>query len=280
MTQRDYFCICIFESIRCFFFRKILPVMPLTVSGTQEPSSSFIPNVPPLVVALPRRELRHQYTPSEVLVRWSNSVRPPPPPTRFQWSSLGSLCPTISVTFWNRQSDIHTTSCRYGPSVRWESNQGLTSLSSSLFSFFTQLFLSLCMWLTKCNIMKAFQESLSERTLSPPCLNDTASTPPLWWPLTAINTFAFCRAWTRWRTNQFFSCISWPLGWSLQYRMLLTCQTQAWIIQHSFKHRLPLNNKLPSPLYSYVTCCRRHFFCLTVPTWALPRPLPKVHVNS
>ncbi len=75
----------------------------------------------------------------------------------FQWKK-----PAGWPTFQNRRSDsidfaVIGQGCRsLKVDMVWP------SLSSSLFSFFTQLLLSLFMWTTECNTMNAFEERLFE----------------------------------------------------------------------------------------------------------------------
>lgn len=82
----------------------------------------------------------------EVEMKW-------PPPTLFWCRVVGS----VYDPFYKFPKPALTPISHW---VWWE-EQGIDLFFSSLFSFLTKLFLSLFMWATKCNTMKAFQERLT-----------------------------------------------------------------------------------------------------------------------
>lgn len=76
---------------------------------------------------------------------------------------LGGLWPTISVTFCYWQSNIHTFFTPWLVSCEEvQKEPGGEPFSSSLLAFLAQLFLSMFMWKTKCEIINVIQERVSE----------------------------------------------------------------------------------------------------------------------
>lgn len=99
------------------------------------------------------RWLPHICLPKQGPMGGTRSGDASPPPTLFWCRVVGS----VYDPFYKFPKPALTPISHWA----WWEEQVIDLFFSSLFSFLTKLFLSLFMWATKCNTMKAFQERLT-----------------------------------------------------------------------------------------------------------------------
>lgn len=134
---------------------KCLKMHPFT--GIQWALMDFQTAFKALHVQTPSYMWRHQYTPSELLVWWSNIFGNPPHSLHtFPVSNLQlHFCNSPKLTTWHSHA-LHAVICHLR---RWERSWVWTSFSSSLFSFLVQLILCLNNWVQHYEV---YQERLFE----------------------------------------------------------------------------------------------------------------------